>query len=76
VISGKNHVSEDARLAGSNKEYKLHKYTPSIIVYNMQFCSESKALSVKEISFDSISLVKYTQNDKCKLLKEGSAVIT
>lgn len=41
----------------------------------MQFCSESKVLSVKEISFDGIYLVKYTQHDKCRLLKGGSTVI-
>jgi hypothetical protein len=58
-ILGNNHFSEDAQLAWSNKEYKVQKYTPNIIVYNMQFSSEYKALSVTKISFDNISLAKY-----------------
>jgi len=58
-LGGKNHFIEVARLAESNKEYKVHKYTRNIIVCNIQFSSEYKALSVTEISFDSISLAKY-----------------
>jgi hypothetical protein len=57
---GKNHFSEDAQLEWSNEDYKVQKYTPNIILSNMQFSSQYKALSVREISFNSIFSAKHT----------------